>query len=361
MSVMKKFVLILVFLILLVVLWVIENNANNINQRTYVSHIIIDIRWETKPEELGKAYGLNEEGENMPPEKSLAFAIAPYGDIYLVDRINHKILRFSPEGEFMYVIDTIEPDIFNGMCVDKENNIYISYGHLPEDTNRVYVKKYNLRGEHIYTYQLLKSDEISICLDDETISLYTDNSGNLYAHYNPFQIRLGTIFKFGTTDNKELSLEAQTNTCIEGGIGGNGLTGNRFYTQIWWPPEEEGILITDSVGQKIKTFKTYPGELIGVDIKNNLYFYLDALVDEKGEILPFWMLSEGRKGTHVAFFSIYDEKETLISSFHWKPPEGYNTPIYPNKINVDQGNIYILTISETGIKITKWSPVESGK
>jgi len=359
---MKSYLKIISFLILAEILLTLDIEAENVPQETYVSQIVINLPWETKPEKLGRAYFLRGEGEAMPPKESIGFTISLNGDIYLVDRINHRVLRFSPGGEFLHAIDSIDPDIWNGICVDRENNIYVSYGHIPfvEDTIKIYVQKYNSKGEPLCKYQLLKPEEISKCIEDYSLSLFLDSFDNLYAQYHPFYYCAGITFKFGTPD-RELPLEIQKEFCLEGGLGGNGLRGNRFYKQVYWPPEEEGILITDAAGKKIKTFKTTGGYFLGADSRNNLYFYSHCLLDEDSTIYPYWMIAKGKKGDHILAFNNYDEGENLISTIYWKPPVFPVDNIYVNGSDIDQGNIYALTFDEIGIRIIKWSPVEGGK
>jgi len=348
----KTIIWLIVFVLILPYL---NTQAKNLGKINYTSQVVLDISWDKEPEKLGRAYFWRGDGEPVPPEQYISFIVSPNGDIYLVDRVYHKVLRFDPAGNFLYAIDSIEPDRYNGICVDTQDNIYVSCGHvgLVESQKDILVKKYSSKGELLRTYHLLKPEEIEPCLEHVDLTIHIDDHGSLYAQYGT-----EVTLQFEAKD-KELPVQAQKNSCVESVLGGNFLSGNRFYKDFYWSNGGGGILISDSTGNKLKIFKQGGGYFLGADQMNNLYFYSRRLLWEDGKIYP---LSEEMKGKRVDVVEIYDEHENPISSFYWTNPQHYaaNT-LYSEWVTIEQSNVYVLIVEENGIKIVKWSPVERGK
>lgn len=344
----KAMIWLTVFLPMLANLTVQAKNSGRIN---YASQVVLDIPWNKEPEKLGRAYFWRGDGEPVPPEQYISFVVSPSGEIYLIDRVYHKLLRFNPAGKFLYAIDSIEPDRYNGMCVDAQGNIYVSYGHvgLVESPGDILVKKYAARGELLRTYHLLKPEDIDACLEHFDLTIHIDDQGSLYAQYG-----IEVTFKFAAKD-KELPLQAQKNSCIESIIGGNFLSGNRFYRDLYWVNGGADLLITDSVGNQLRSLRKGGGYLLGADTKNNLFFYSTRLLREDGNIYP---LSEEMNGKRVEFIEICDDSGKLVSSFYWLNPKHYAVNIlYSEWVTVEQSNVYVLFVEENDIKIIKWAPL----
>lgn len=341
--------------VFILILTFLDTQAKDLPKINYTSQVVLDIPWDKEPEKLGRAFFWRSDGEPIPPEQYVSFVVSPAEDIYLIDRVNHKLLRFNPEGNFLYAIDSIEPDRDNGMCIDEQGNIYVSYGHVafvatPEN---ILVKKYSAKGELLQTYHLLKPEDIDACLDHFDLTIHIDDQGSLYAQYG-----IGMTFKFATK-NKELPLQTQKNSCIESISGGNFLSGNRLYRDLYWVNGGADLLITDSVGNQLSSLRKGGGYFLGADTKNNLFFYSTRLLREDGNIYP---LSEEMNGKRVEFIEICDDSGNLVSSFYWVNPKNYSTNIlYSEWVTIEQSNVYVLFVEENGIKIIKWSPVERGK
>lgn len=103
-------------------------NADSVPIEEYVPKVIIEGKWGTGPGEFGVAWTYatditvpqNESGE-IPPIYPDSIAVNSKGEIYLLDSVNNRIQKFSPEGKYVL---SLPVESYNG----KEQAIW--YGKI---------------------------------------------------------------------------------------------------------------------------------------------------------------------------------------------------------------------------------------
>ncbi len=334
---MKRLILLPVLLLVLGVLLVIKNKADQMQKQTYVSQVIIDEPWGKEPGQFG-IYELGEHGEEGPPVGPSTFSVTPEGDIYILDLMNGRVQKFGPDGRLLFVIPLSRVGM--KMDVDQLGNVYIY------DTARVPKKiiQYDSKGNLLKEYLILWSDG-GIRGGD----IYCDNFGRIFLSYRSDSLKTSVIFQVGTTE-LDFTPEQQKATLREGFVGSNNVVLNKG--KILQTKEGElhlvGLNATEGEADSSKSVKKfslyrlnlYPSgtaSFTGVDEQMNVYTF----TSRGGYVIRKYNPS----GDLVAEFSI--EKEDYI----WTS----------RSLFLDEhGNIYVMSTSEEGLKIIKWSPVEGG-
>ncbi len=326
---MKRLILLPLFFLVLGLLLVIKNKADQSKKEAYVSQVIIDAPWGENPGQFG-IYEPGEHGEEGPQVGPDFFSISPNGDIYICDVQNHCIQRFSNQGELISVIPTGKwIDIPADLCVDKELDIYILYVHIVPSQ----VWKYDQNGNVLKKYKIYQGAG----------PLFCDTQGRLFIGGPKVVYQFGTVLE-------EFTLEQQRASLREGFVGSNNVVLNQG--KILQTKEGELHLAelnategeADS-NKSVKKFSLYrlnlypsgTASFTGVDEQMNVYTF----TSRGGYVIRKYNPS----GDLVAEFSI--EKEDYI----WTS----------RSLFLDEhGNIYVMSTSEEGLKIIKWSPVEGG-
>ena len=313
----------IVSLTLFLMLPVIGICSDNTPQGTYVPRIILTAPWgekslsydkvASKPGEFG--FGVNAESLEVGPT---AFTIAPNGDIYIGDALNDRVQRFSAQGSFIKTIPNAWGSSLGGFAVDQDGNIYSPYIY----TKNPAVYKFDQNGNRVMIYPIAKDEEMGIdrYYSWSPNSISCDDSGRVFVQYT---VHSGTprSFQIGTKD-AVYSPAQQKATINEASFGA---TAN--------VPNMNKIL--REVG------------LLGVD-KDAVYTI------QKDELNP--NISIIRKST-------YDGRPIGVYSLDWSKVkcELITSASMNNNAVFDKGNIYNFCSDKDGIKIIKWTPVESSK
>ncbi|MDP3024939.1 MAG: hypothetical protein Q8O10_05340 [candidate division Zixibacteria bacterium] len=313
---MKKAVLIVIFLTFLGILFIVSNHADNVEKETYVSQVIIDVPWGKEPGHFG-IYEPPEGGPTLGPQ---TLTIASNGDIYIEDGYNARIQKFSKSGEFIAMIPLLRgPD---DVTVDNNGNIYMLYaGIVP---NQVY--KYDQKGNILKKYKLTEG----------TGPLFCDNYGRLFIGGPK------VVYQFGTV-SEEFSPEQQKATLREGFVASNNVVLNQ--RMIFQTRDGELHLVDDS-SKSFRKFSSYRMNLgqagfTGIDKDMNVYTC-------KGDLNTYsWIMRKyNPEGELLAEFTIQEDNYAHAS----------------RALVLDEyGSVYVMSTSEKGLKIIKWSPVEGGK
>ena len=311
--------------VLMGIVFILNLRADNTTQGTYIPSVILSAPWGEKnrfdnnePSKPGTfGFWRNDQGIACGPT---AFTVAPDGDIYICDIINDRIQRFSANGSFLAIIANAGVGYGEGMCVDKEGNLYTGHFH----TRNPYVKKYDSNGNFVTTYQIVTDEEMGT--DKPTNwggagNILVDDSGRVFIQYE----KDGTNYRFqvGTKD-ASFSAAQQKATWKEGYLG---ITAN--------PPNGN---------------RTYSGYLLGMDT--------DAEYEIEQE------MKNGEPNRDISIIKKY-QKGKLVGTYtlNWKQidcPVITSFSMAGNQV-FDKGNIYVFCSDKDGIKIIKWSPVEGGK
>ncbi len=332
---MKRLILLPVLLLVLGVLLVIKNKADQMQKQTYVSQVIIDAPW---GEELGQ-FGIYDPPEGGPTVGPSTFSVTPEGDIYILDLMNGRVQKFGPDGRLLFVIPLSRVGM--KMDVDQLGNVYIY------DTARVPKKiiQYDSKGNLLKEYLILWSDG-----EIRGGDIYCDNSGRIFLCYRSDSLKTSVIFQVGTTEI-DFTPEQQKATLREGFAGSNNVVLNQG--RILQTKEGNLCLVgfdhvkgeADST-KSIKEFSIYRMNLgqagfTGVDEEMNIY---TCKYDMEND---FWAMRKyNPDGNLVAEFNIEEDNYA-----------------HANRALVldEHGNIYVMSTSEDGLKIIKWSPVEGGQ
>jgi hypothetical protein len=306
--------------------------------------VILSAPWGQKPGEFGiyDPYTRNPKAVDQGPiQGPSAFTIAPTGDIYICDIFNERIQRFSPEGTLISVIPVKGWRGYGeDLCADQNENIYILYpSYIPAR-----VCKFDQTGNLLREYVSFEDqDAKGMNYGGGSTRLYCDNSGRLFLSYYKANERTQAIFQFGTTIT-EFTPEQQKATLRRGSGGMTGIILNkdRIFQFI-----DGKMLSVDNSGKPVVEFKSL-----------STYSFLD--VDSLGN--AYLTSYNIEKNTYSVRKQTPDGK--IISSFDWEyqkyqlPAPRTPTSVDTNKeLTIDaQGNIYVLSLTNSGVTITKWSP-----
>jgi hypothetical protein len=311
---------IIITLTLFLMLPVVGICADNSLQGIYVPSVVLTAPWGDKnlfddkvASEPGKfGFGVDAESLKVGPT---AFTIAPNGDIYIADALNHRIQRYSAQGSFIKTIPNAWGSIQGGFGVDQDGNIYSPDAH----TVNPVVYKFDQDGNQVKIYPIVKDYEMGTDKPSNWSPDYVscDDSGRVFMQYTkypaaPFSFQIGTKdIVFSGAQQKTTFKEAVF------GATANVPNMNKI-------PHEVGLL--------------------GVD-KDAVYTI------QKNEQNP--NISIIRKST-------YDDRQIGVYSLDWSKVkcELITSASMNNKSVFDKGNIYNFCSDKEGIKIIKWSPVE---
>ncbi|HVP35505.1 MAG TPA: hypothetical protein VMT04_00785 [Terriglobales bacterium] len=320
---MRKLILLVISLVLLVVLFVIKNKANNVQQETYRSESIIDAPWGKEPGQFG-IYDPLEHGEGGPIVGPQTLTVAVNGDIYIYDAQNGRIQRFNNNGQVISII----PLSKNGeeICVDQSGNIYLYDSGIVPKT----VSKFDEKGNLLIVYPI-SWDDLGMRVIGG-VSIYCNKSGGIFLSYRSDSLKTPMIFEVGTTD-MVFSPEQQKATLKEGFVGSNNVVLNQG--AVFQTKTGQLELVGDSSGT-VKKFNAYrmnfgQAGFTGVDNQMNVY-------TASGNIIRKYSPA----GDLMAEFTI--QKEDYILS---------TRSLYLD----EHGNVYLMSTSKDGLKIIKWSPV----
>jgi hypothetical protein len=181
-------------------------------QETYVSEVIISAPWGKKNLVYGKEESPPEEfGYHVPKEESPSvgpstFAVAPNGDIYIVDPLNNRMQRFDSEGHLISIIPTPTRPI--DICVGQNNNVYLlRYGWKPEELGDRpgtvgAVLKCDQKGNILNTYPVFTGVAATANF------VYCDKFGRIFMAcrgMGPYQVGTSTeVFSLGQQKNSEV-------------------------------------------------------------------------------------------------------------------------------------------------------------
>jgi len=297
--------------------------ADNAVQGTYVPSVVLTAPWGNKnlsdhglPSEPGKfGFSLDESGLAHGPT---AFTVAPNGDIYIADNMNKRIQRFSASGYFLSVIPNAWGEMYAGLAVDEEGNIYCPDTYTANPA----VYKFDQNGNRIKIYPIVKDEEMGTDkpYNWSATGISSDDSGRVFIQYIKHPATL-CAFQIGTKDG-EFSAAQQKTSLNEAEFGStaNVPNMNRIF-------REDGLL--------------------GVD-KDAVYTM------EKDEKNP--NIATIKKAT-------YDGRLLSIYSVDWSQAKcTLLTSFSMNKHTVfDKGYVYSFCSDKEGIRIIKWSPVEGSK
>jgi hypothetical protein len=264
------------------------------------------------------------------------FTVAPNGDIYIVDTFNHRIQRFTQDGNFVSSIPAV--GCGEDICVDANGNIYfLCLG--PATVWKVDHSGKVLKIVHMFNHK--DPDAEGMNTGGGSTKLFCDNSGRLFLEYYSEKSGDFKIFQFGTA-TADFTPEQQKATLRKGFVGGNGLTLNQ--DQIFGIVDGKMYLL-DNQSKTIKEYKhgANPWFLVGTDTQGNIY------------LLVFDMTKD------TELVKKYSPEGSLISVVEWKSV-GYAKDNLDKLATIDsQGNIYVFDSTKSGITITKWSPGGAGK
>lgn len=292
-------------------------------QGTYVPSVVLTAPWGKKnlsdhglPSEPGKfGFSLDESGLAHGPT---AFTVAPNGDIYIADNMNKRIQRFSASGGLLSVIPNAWGEMYAGLAVDEEGNIYCPNTYT---TNPV-VYKFDQNGNRVKIYPITKDEEMGTDkpYNWSATGISCDDSGRVFLQYIKYPSAPGA-FQIGTKDY-EFSPAQQKATFKEAVFGATANVPNMSKIS-----REDGLL--------------------GVD-KDAVYTM------EKDEKNP--NIATIKKAT-------YDGRLLGIYTVDWSQAKcTLLTAFSMNKHTVfDKGHVYSFCSDKDGIRIIKWSPVEGGK
>ena len=346
---MKSSKIICLFFGLFFILSVCGLTADEVQQQTYASRLILTAPWGQKnlymdrepspPGEFGifDPYTRNPKAfDEGPVQGPSTFTIAPDGNIYIVDTFNHRLQRFNQYGSFVSSFSLFETGSgwVEDISVDASGNIYLLYLGAPQ------VRKFDSAGKLlkiIYLFDHQDPDAKGMNTGGGSTKLYCDNSGRLFLSYYKENEKAQMIFQLGTT-NAEFLPEQQKATLRKGSAGMSGiiLNKNQIFQFI-----DGNMFSVDNLGKTVTEFKSL-GSYSFLDVDSFNFIYL---ISFNGENDIFTI----RKQTPEAKF---------ITSFEWRNI-GYAQHNLNKPITVDsQGNIYILDSTKSGITITKWSSAD---
>jgi hypothetical protein len=166
---------------------------DTVQQETYVSEVIISAPWGEKnlvydgetspPGQFG--YHVDDETEMGPS----CLAVAPNGDIYIVDPLNKRLQKYTSGGSFVSTIPfaSLGKDLRTisvvDLCVDRDDNIYLLlYGPRADwdkatEDNMGRVLKCDQQGNLLQTYPVLTG------VASTGSFLVCDNSGRVFYAY----------------------------------------------------------------------------------------------------------------------------------------------------------------------------------
>jgi hypothetical protein len=204
-------------------------------QESYVPEVIISAPWGEKnlvydgeaspPGQFG--YHVNEETEMGPS----CFAVAPNGDIYIVDPLNKRLQKYTSGGSFVSTIPfaSLGKDLRTisvvDLCVDRDDNIYLLlYGPRADwdkatEDNMGRVLKCDQQGNLLQTYPVLTG------VASTANFVYCDEQGRIFMAcrgVGPYQL--------GTSEHV-FPLDQQRDSELDGFLGANaaGLDKNLFF------------------------------------------------------------------------------------------------------------------------------------
>jgi hypothetical protein len=339
---MKKLVLILVFLMSLIAIFVIRNGAKDTQKETYISQVIIDAPWGKEPGQFG-IYEPGEHGEEGPPVGPNTFTISPNSDIYILD-LHGRVQKFDQDGRLLSAIPLSLVGI--EICIDQSGHIYIyNTARVPKR-----IIQYDDKGTLLKEYSILWDDQGMRVVGGAHI--YCDNTGRIFLSYRSDSLKTSVIFQVGTTEIN-FSPEQQRATLREGFVGSNNVVLNQG--RILQTKEGElhlvelnpakGVADSSSSVKKFSLYRLnlYPSgtaSFTGVDEQMNIY---TCKADLK---------------TYSSIMRKYSPEGELVAEFNIQKD---NYAHAKRSLILDEhGNIYVMSTSEDGLKIIKWSPVEGG-
>lgn len=317
---MKRCATIMLLPILIGIVFVLNLRANDVMQGRYVPSVVLTALWDKKnlsdhglPSELGKfGFSLDESGLAHGPT---AFTVAPNGDIYIADNMNKRIQRFSASGSFLKSIPNAWGEIYAGLAVDEEGNIYCPNTYATNPS----VHKFDQNGNLLKIYPIAKDEDMGTDkpYNWSATGISCDDSGRVFMQYTKYPAT-PLSFQIGAKD-AEFSPSQQKSSLKEVQFGA-----------------------TANVPNMNKIFRE--DGLLGVD-KDAVYTM------EKDEKNPY--LATIKRTT-------YDGRLLCIYSVDWSQAKcTLLTSFSMNKHTVfDKGYVYSFCSDKEGIKIIKWSPVE---
>jgi hypothetical protein len=327
--------------------------ADSTLQGTYVSSVILTAPWGQKnlfmdkepspPGEFGIFDQYSRDPsvvDQGPVQGPSTFTMAPAGDIYICDIYNSRIQRFSPEGNFISAIPMKERVADEDIAVDQEGNIYV----LTVVSSPVLVWKYDQNGNGIKEYKMFNDADAAGMNYGNSTHLYCDKSGRLFLSYYKANEKTQAVFQFGT-NTVEFTPGQQKATLRKGSAGVSGIILNK---EQLFQSINGAVFSVDNLGKSVTEFKSLGS-----------YSFLDA--DASGyAYLTFYNMEND-------MYSVRKQAPDgkIISSFEWRYPRYQlsNSPtpvsVRTNKaLTIDaQGNVYVLVLTNSGVTITKWSPV----
>jgi hypothetical protein len=207
----------------------------SILQESYVPQVILSAPWGERnlmydgeaspPGQFG--YHVNDETEMGPS----CFAVAPNGDIYIVDPLNKRLQKYTSGGSFVSTIPfaSLGKDLRTisvvDLCVDRDDNIYLLlYGPRADwdeatEDNMGRVLKCDQQGNLLQTYPVLtgvaSTGSFVVC----------DNSGRVFYAY-PWSAGGAGFYQIGAPQGA-LSLPEQKDSQIAGVLGFNSVAADK--------------------------------------------------------------------------------------------------------------------------------------
>jgi hypothetical protein len=328
---------------------------DTVQQETYVSEVIISAPWAERnlmydgeaspPGQFG--YHVNDETEMGPS----CFAVAPNGDIYIVDPLNKRLQKYTPGGSFVSTIPfaSLGKDLRTisvvDLCVDRDDNIYLMlYGPRADwdkatEDNMGRVLKCDQQGNLLQTYPVLTG------VASTANFVYCDEFGRvLYAY--PWSGQESGFYQVGTSE-QAFSLSEQTNSKKTGFVGFSTAALN---SNLYFKPAATlvkfGLGMLRKIaftGDTVIVANAVQGEFFGTDREGNIY-------------MEFWDKKHSLVGIRK-----YDPSGQQLAEFKYMCEEPYNLAsasagAVRSKILGEGGDLYALCSSpQEGISVLKWT------
>jgi len=325
---------------------------DTVQQETYVSEVIISAPWGEKnlvydgeaspPGQFG--YHVNDETEMGPS----CFAVAPNGDIYIVDPLNKRLQKYTSGGSFVSTIpfSSLGKDLRTisvvDLCVNRDDNIYLLlYGPRADwdkatEDNMGRVLKCDQQGNLLQTYPVLTG------VASTGSFLVCDNSGRVFYAY-PWSAGGAGFYQIGAPQGA-LSLPEQKDSQIAGVLGFNSVAADKdlFFrtTPISKAPPNRRFryYAISFAGDSVCIYgdlRGLEGSFFGCDEELNIFVTTDGNVrkyDTRGHLLASWKFGCEKPYLEVGGFG-GSRSRTLDR----------------------EGNLYVLCYSDSeGAKIIKW-------
>ncbi|MBI5500734.1 MAG: hypothetical protein HY907_10870 [Deltaproteobacteria bacterium] len=79
--------------------------------------VVIRAEWGAEPGQLGK-----HDAAESAPEGPMSFAVAPGGDVWILDQVNRRLARFDATGRFLATLD-LASETFQGLAVGPDGHL----------------------------------------------------------------------------------------------------------------------------------------------------------------------------------------------------------------------------------------------